>query len=231
LAAETCPAPAACHPCPARETGCPPSATRHWYVCRWLAGENAIIERIADLRKAAITLAPFVAALERIDPTGGPPLERTTLAAACRSQSSKKSSAITNTPLDHEPARLAQTVICAAKTRSIISAGWRIAKKCCVIEAIGDTFVQCLSATPYLNQRTENRRAGDRAQGGGMQRSGRLGGSLPRGSHGSGHADFPHPALRSTALLRDGGRTDARLRQRIVLQQLAHLLPRDPRAL
>jgi hypothetical protein len=32
-------------------------------------------------------------------------------------------------------------------------------------------------------------------------------------------------------LLRDGGRTDARLRQRIVLQQLAHLLPRDPRAL
>jgi hypothetical protein len=33
----------------------------HWSVCRWLAGENAIIERIADLRQAAIALAPFVA--------------------------------------------------------------------------------------------------------------------------------------------------------------------------
>jgi aminoglycoside phosphotransferase (APT) family kinase protein len=87
----------------------------HWSVCGWLAGENAIIERIADLRQAAIALSPFVAALQRIDPTGGPPPERTTLAAACRSQSSKKSSPITNTPLDHEPARLAQTVVYAAK--------------------------------------------------------------------------------------------------------------------
>jgi hypothetical protein len=68
----------------------------HWSFCRWLAGENAIIERIADPRQAAIALAPFVAALQRIDPTGGPPPERTTLASACRSQSSKKSSPITN---------------------------------------------------------------------------------------------------------------------------------------
>ncbi len=45
----------------------------HWSVCRWLAGENAIIERIADLRQAAIALAPFVAALQRIDPTLGRP--------------------------------------------------------------------------------------------------------------------------------------------------------------
>ena len=85
----------------------------HWSVCRWLAGENAIIERIADLRQAAIALAPFVAALQRIDPTGGPPPERTTLAAACRSQSSKKSSLITNTPLDHEPEREPGSVISA----------------------------------------------------------------------------------------------------------------------
>jgi hypothetical protein len=43
--------------------------------------------------------------------------------------------------------------------------------------------------------------------------SGRSGGLLLRGSHGAGHADVPHPALRSTASLRDGGRTDARLWQ------------------
>src|ERR1700722_12925498 len=37
-------------------------------------------------------------------------------------------------------------------------------------------------------------------------------GIAPRGSHGSGRADFPHPALRLTALLRDGGGTEARSR-------------------
>src|SRR5208283_1163783 len=50
----------------------------------------------------------------------------------------------------------------------------------------------------------------------------------PRGSHGSGRADFPHPALRSTASLRDRGSADSRLRQRIPLQQPFHLLHRYP---
>jgi aminoglycoside phosphotransferase (APT) family kinase protein len=45
----------------------------HWSVCRWLAGENATIERIADLRQAATDLAQFIAALREIDPSGGPP--------------------------------------------------------------------------------------------------------------------------------------------------------------
>src|SRR6266436_5175145 len=36
-----------------------------------------------------------------------------------------------------------------------------------------------------------------------LAESGRLGRLLPRGSHGSGRADCPHPALRSTDLLRD----------------------------
>jgi aminoglycoside phosphotransferase (APT) family kinase protein len=45
----------------------------HWSVYRWLDGENATIERIADPRQAAAELARFVAALWRIDPTGGPP--------------------------------------------------------------------------------------------------------------------------------------------------------------
>jgi aminoglycoside phosphotransferase (APT) family kinase protein len=44
----------------------------HWSVCRWLEGENATIERIADPRQAATDLAQFIAALQRIDATGGP---------------------------------------------------------------------------------------------------------------------------------------------------------------
>jgi aminoglycoside phosphotransferase (APT) family kinase protein len=44
-----------------------------WSICRWLEGENATLERLADPRQAAIELAQFIAALQRIDPTGGPP--------------------------------------------------------------------------------------------------------------------------------------------------------------
>jgi aminoglycoside phosphotransferase (APT) family kinase protein len=42
-----------------------------WSVCRWLEGEAATRERIAGVEDAATTLARFVAALHRIDPTGG----------------------------------------------------------------------------------------------------------------------------------------------------------------
>jgi aminoglycoside phosphotransferase (APT) family kinase protein len=45
----------------------------HWSVYRWLEGENATIERIDDLRRFATTLARFLAALQQIDPSGGPP--------------------------------------------------------------------------------------------------------------------------------------------------------------
>jgi aminoglycoside phosphotransferase (APT) family kinase protein len=45
----------------------------HWSVYQWLAGENATIEPIADPGQAARDLAYFIAALQRIDPTGGPP--------------------------------------------------------------------------------------------------------------------------------------------------------------
>jgi aminoglycoside phosphotransferase (APT) family kinase protein len=43
-----------------------------WSLYQWLEGETATIERIADLCEAACDLAQFVAALQRIDPTGGP---------------------------------------------------------------------------------------------------------------------------------------------------------------
>jgi aminoglycoside phosphotransferase (APT) family kinase protein len=51
----------------------------HWSVGPWLEGENATVDRIRDLREAATDLAAFIAALQRIDPTGGPrpgPTER-----------------------------------------------------------------------------------------------------------------------------------------------------------
>jgi aminoglycoside phosphotransferase (APT) family kinase protein len=44
-----------------------------WSVCRWLEGENATNEHIADPRQAAIDLAQFIAALQQIDAAGGPP--------------------------------------------------------------------------------------------------------------------------------------------------------------
>jgi aminoglycoside phosphotransferase (APT) family kinase protein len=44
-----------------------------WSVYRWLDGEIATAERIADLREFATALAHFLTALQRIDPAGGPP--------------------------------------------------------------------------------------------------------------------------------------------------------------
>jgi aminoglycoside phosphotransferase (APT) family kinase protein len=114
----------------------------HWSFCRWLAGENAIIERIADPRQAAIALAPFVAALQRIDPTGGPPPERTTFGLGVPLAIIEEVLA-DHKPLDHEPARLAQTVVYAAKSREHCLRSWRVAKRCCFIETPGDTFAQC----------------------------------------------------------------------------------------
>jgi aminoglycoside phosphotransferase (APT) family kinase protein len=43
-----------------------------WSVYRWLDGETATAERIADLPRFAVDLAEFLKALQRIDPTGGP---------------------------------------------------------------------------------------------------------------------------------------------------------------
>jgi aminoglycoside phosphotransferase (APT) family kinase protein len=45
----------------------------HWSITPWLEGENVTIECIADPCQAATDLARFIAALQRIDPAGGPP--------------------------------------------------------------------------------------------------------------------------------------------------------------
>jgi aminoglycoside phosphotransferase (APT) family kinase protein len=43
-----------------------------WSVSRWLPGEPATGDTLHDLSQAATELADFIAALQRIDPTGGP---------------------------------------------------------------------------------------------------------------------------------------------------------------
>jgi len=44
-----------------------------WSIYTWLEGETATVARIGDLSQAATDLAQFVAALQRVDPTDGPP--------------------------------------------------------------------------------------------------------------------------------------------------------------
>ncbi len=44
----------------------------HWSVYRWRKGEIAERAKIADLRPLAVDVAQFLAALQGIDPTGGP---------------------------------------------------------------------------------------------------------------------------------------------------------------
>jgi len=44
-----------------------------WSVYRWLEGETATVERIADLRQFAVALARFLTALRWVDSSGGPP--------------------------------------------------------------------------------------------------------------------------------------------------------------
>lgn len=44
----------------------------HWSVYRWLEGENATPERLADPCQAAAQLAQFIACLQRVDAAGGP---------------------------------------------------------------------------------------------------------------------------------------------------------------
>ncbi len=48
----------------------------HWSVYRWLEGENPTVDSIDDPRSLATDLAEFITALQRIDPTDGPPAGR-----------------------------------------------------------------------------------------------------------------------------------------------------------
>lgn len=49
-----------------------PDFPRPWSVYRWLPGQVATVERVGDLTGFARELADFLAALEAVDPAGGP---------------------------------------------------------------------------------------------------------------------------------------------------------------
>ena len=44
-----------------------------WSVCRWLPGENATLNRLADPSQTARDLVHFIHALQLVSPAGGPP--------------------------------------------------------------------------------------------------------------------------------------------------------------
>jgi aminoglycoside phosphotransferase (APT) family kinase protein len=50
----------------------------HWSVCRWLDGETLADSDLADPTAAAVSLAGFITALQRIDPTDAPAAGRGT---------------------------------------------------------------------------------------------------------------------------------------------------------
>lgn len=43
-----------------------------WSVYQWLTGEDASVKPVIDAHQTAVTLAEFLLALHRVDPTGGP---------------------------------------------------------------------------------------------------------------------------------------------------------------
>ncbi len=75
----------------------------HWTVCPWLAGELAALSGVADPGRAATSLAAFVAALQAIDPVGGPVHEFRGLSLAARDDNTRSSAAVLRHGLDVGP--------------------------------------------------------------------------------------------------------------------------------
>lgn len=66
----------------------------HWTVCPWLTGELAALARVADMDRAAISLAGFVAALQAIDPAGGTVHEFRGLSLAAHADNAEAAAAV-----------------------------------------------------------------------------------------------------------------------------------------
>jgi aminoglycoside phosphotransferase (APT) family kinase protein len=74
-----------------------------WTVCPWLGGEPAALAGVADLGRAATSLARFIAALQAIDPVGGAVHEFRGLALASHDQSTRAAAAVLHDTLDVRP--------------------------------------------------------------------------------------------------------------------------------
>jgi aminoglycoside phosphotransferase (APT) family kinase protein len=72
----------------------------HWTVCPWLKGELAALTRVADIGRAAMSLARFIAALQAIDSTGGPVHKFRGVSLAARDHNTRASAAVLQDSLD-----------------------------------------------------------------------------------------------------------------------------------
>ena len=75
----------------------------HWTVCRWLTGELAALTHVADLGRAATSLARFIAALQAIDPAGGSVHEFRGVSLAAHDHNTRASAAVLQDSLDVGP--------------------------------------------------------------------------------------------------------------------------------
>ncbi len=89
-----------------------------WSVYRWLDGENATLDRLADPDQAARDLAQFVRALQAIDATGGPRPNPDTLGRgaplATRDEKTREAIAACDGMIDTDAALAAWEVALAA---------------------------------------------------------------------------------------------------------------------
>jgi aminoglycoside phosphotransferase (APT) family kinase protein len=72
----------------------------HWTVCPWLPGELAALTPVADLGRAANSVATFIRALQAIDPAGGSVHEFRGLALAAHDHKIRASAAVLRDSLD-----------------------------------------------------------------------------------------------------------------------------------
>jgi aminoglycoside phosphotransferase (APT) family kinase protein len=90
----------------------------HWSVCRWLLGEIAAVEPVADPEQAAVALAGFVAALRAVDPAGGPASEFRGAPLAARDADVRAAVAALQGDLDPAP-------VLAAWRAALAAPAWR----------------------------------------------------------------------------------------------------------
>jgi aminoglycoside phosphotransferase (APT) family kinase protein len=72
-------------------------------VCPWLAGELAALARVADLGRAATSLARFIADLQAIDPAGGSIHDFRGVSLAAHDHNARASAAVLHHSLDVSP--------------------------------------------------------------------------------------------------------------------------------
>lgn len=75
----------------------------HWTVCPWLKGELAAVARVADMGRAAMSLAQFVAALQAIDSAGGPIHEFRGVSLLAHDHNTRAAAAVLQDSLDIGP--------------------------------------------------------------------------------------------------------------------------------